>query len=466
MRSAPSYDNADLRRLDVAHHLPPQQDWALQESSGGSRIIVRGEGSTIWDAEGNEILDAMAGLWCTQIGYGRRELADIAHEQMVQLPFYNSFFRTAAPPTIALAARIADLLGGSLSHVFFNNSGSEAVDTLVRTARYYWQAKGEPQRSVIIGRKNGYHGSTIGGVSMGGMVSMHNQGGPWVPDHEHVMQPYSFEEQREDEDEDAFSARAAQAIENKLIEVGPERVAMIFGEPVQGAGGVIIPPRGYWKRVEEIARKYGVLLGCDEVICGYGRIGEWFGFQHFDIQPDLVSMAKGLSSGYLPISATAMADHVVETIRAAHAPFVHGYTYSGHPTAAAVALANIDIIEREGLVMRTKSDTGPYLAQALQTLSDHPLVGEVRSIGLLGAIEITSEKGTSQRFGAKPGLAGALIRDACIERGLMLRAVKDTLVMSPPLIITHEEIDRIMLIARDALDACEPALREAGVVSL
>ena len=452
-----TYDNDRLRRLDVAHHLPAQQDWGLQRAAGGSRVIVRAEGSTIHDAEGNALLDAMAGLWCVQVGYGREELARAAYDQMRELPFYNSFFRTAAPPTIELAAKIAELLGGRLNHVFFNSSGSEAVDTLIRTARHYWQVKGEPQRTVIIGRTNGYHGSTIGGVSMGGMAAMRAQGGPWVPDIEHVLQPYRFNEGF-GEDPDAFAARAADAIEQRILEVGPERVAMIFGEPVQGAGGVIIPPDGYWPRVEAIARKYGVLLGCDEVICGFGRLGRWFGFQHFGVAPDLVSMAKGLSSGYLPISAVGVADHVVETIRGAGKPFVHGYTYSGHPTAAAVALANIGIIEREGLVERTATDSGPYFAAALERLADHPLVGEVRSLGLLGAIEIVAEKGTNRRFGGAEGTAGPMLRDACIERGLMIRAVRDSLVMSPPLVITHTEIDRMVDIIRDALDACRPRL--------
>jgi putrescine aminotransferase len=453
-----NYDNAELRRLDTAHHLPAQQDWGLQRSVGGSRIIVRGEGSTIYDAEGHALLDAMAGLWCMQVGYGREELAKAAYNQMHELAYYNSFFKTVAPPTVELAARIAGLLGGNLQHVFFNSSGSEAVDSLIRIARHYWQVKGEPQRTVIIGRENGYHGSTIGGVSMGGMTAMRAQGGPWLPDIEHVLQPYQFNEGF-GEDPAAFADRAVDAIERRILEVGPDRVAMIFGEPVQGAGGVIIPPEGYWPRVEAIAREYGILLACDEVICGFGRLGRWFGFQHFGIAPDLVSMAKGLSSGYLPISAVGVATHVADTIAGAGSAFVHGYTYSGHPTCAAVALANIDIIENERLVERTAEDNGPYLAAALARLADHPLIGEVRSLGLLAAIEIVSEKGTNHRFGGKEGAAGPMLRDACLERGLVIRAVRDSLVLSPPLIITHDEIDRIIAIIGDALDACMPALR-------
>jgi len=457
-----NYDVSELRRLDVAHHLPAQQDWGAQRKAGGSRIIVGAEGSTIVDAEGHRLLDGMAGLWCVQVGYGREELAQAAYRQMQELPYYNTFFGTAAPATVQLAARVAGLLGSPLDHVFFNSSGSEAVDTVLRLVRQYWTVKGEPQRTIVIGRENGYHGSTIGGVSMGGMKAMRAQGGPWLPDIEHVMQPYTFGPGF-GEDPEAFGQRAAAAIEAKILEVGPERVAMIFGEPVQGAGGVIIPPAGYWQAVEAIARKYGVLLGCDEVICGFGRLGSWFGFQHFGIQPDIVSMAKGISSGYLPISAVGVADHVVDTMRGAGSAFVHGYTYSGHPTCAAVALANIDILEREGLVARTAQETGPHLAAALAGLSSHPLVGETRSIGMLGAVEIVAEPGTNRRFGGKEGLAGPIVREACIERGLMVRAVRDSLVVSPPLVMTLDEIDRMVAIIGEALDASQDALRKLDV---
>jgi putrescine aminotransferase len=273
------------------------------------------------------------------------------------------------------------------------------------------------------------------------------------------MQPYPFGEGFE-EDPAAFAERAAAAIEERILEVGPENVAAFVGEPVQGAGGVIIPPADYWPRVEAICRKYGILMACDEVICGFGRLGAWFGFQHFGVTPDLVSMAKGLSSGYLPISAVGVADHVVETLRGAGADFVHGYTYSGHPTCAAVAIKNLEIIERERLVERARDDAGPYLAAALaDRLGGHPLVGEVRSLGLIGAVEVVAEKGANRRFGGAPGRAGPIIRDLCIEHGLMIRAIRDTLVMSPPLIITHGEIDRLVDTIAGALDEAEPQLR-------
>jgi putrescine aminotransferase len=456
-RPLKNHDIAELKRLDVAHHLPPQQDWQAVADMGGSRIIVGAEGCMLTDGDGQRLLDAMAGLWCVQVGYGREELARAAYDQMRELPYYNSFFKTTTPPTVELAARVAGLLGPPLNHVFFNSSGSEAIDTLIRLARHYWQCQGQPERTIIIGRVNGYHGSTVAGMSLGGMAPMHAQGGPLLPGFVHVMQPYKFADGF-DESEEAFAARAAQAVEDAILAAGPEKVAAFIGEPVQGAGGVIIPPAGYWPRVAAICRKHGVLLCVDEVICGFGRLGQWFGHQHYGITPDLVTMAKGISSGYLPISAVGVADFIVDAIRANPDDFVHGYTYSGHPTAAAVALKNIDIIEGEGLVERTRDDTGPYLARRLAGLAGHRLVGEARSLGLIGAVEIVAEPGTNQRFG-KGGAAGIVVRDECIRRGLMVRGVKDSIVMSPPLTISHAEIDFLVDTIAAALDAAEPALR-------
>jgi putrescine aminotransferase len=454
----PAHEAAELRRLDVAHHLPGQTDWRLQAELGGSRIITHAEGCTIHDADGNAILDGMAGLWCVNAGYGREELARAAYEQMQQLPYYNTFFKTASAPAVRLAAAVAERLGGNLSHVFFNTSGSEANDTVLRLARHYWTVKGQPKRKIFISRWNAYHGSTVAGASLGGMKAMHEQGDLPIPGIEHVMQPYPFGAGF-GEDPAKFAARAAAAIEERILKVGPENVAAFIGEPVQGAGGVIIPPPGYWQQVEAICRKYGILLVSDEVICGFGRLGRWFGFQHFGIRPDIVSMAKGLSSGYLPISATAVAAPIIATLREAGGEFVHGYTYSGHPTCAAVALKNLEILSRERLVERTAEDTGPYLAKALDRVRGHALVGEARSVGLIGGVEIVARRGSNERFAGKEGTAGPIVRDICIRRGLMVRAIRDTLVFCPPLIITHAEIDRLVDTLRAALDEAEPALR-------
>jgi putrescine aminotransferase len=453
-----NYNIPELRRLDLAHHLPAQANYGELVSLGGSRIITRAEGSTIYDGEGAAILDGMAGLWCVNVGYGREELVQAATQQMTELPFYNTFFKTATPPTVMLAAKLAELLGGKLKHVFFNSSGSEANDTVMRMVRHYWTVKGEPKRSVFISRWNAYHGSTMAGASLGGMKHMHPIGGLPIPGVEHVMQPYSFNEGF-GENEEAFAMRAAQEIEDRILKVGPENVAAFIGEPVQGAGGVIIPPAGYWKRVEKICRKYGILLVCDEVITGFGRLGAWFGFQHFGIEPDLVPMAKGLSSGYLPISAVGVSEEIVAVLREKGGDFVHGYTYSGHPVAAAVALKNLEIIEREGLVQRVHDDIGPYFNQALKRLNSDPLVGETRSLGLIGAVEIVSKPGTNERFTGKEGKAGPVVRDACIKNGLMVRGIRDSIVMCPPLIITKAEVDRMVDIIAKSLRDVEPALK-------
>lgn len=453
-----NHDVAELRRLDLAHHLPAQSDYRLQEALGGSRIITRADGCYIFDGDNTKILDGMAGLWCVNVGYGRKELADAAYEQMLELPYYNTFFKTATPPPVMLAAKIAEKMGGHLSHVFFNSSGSEANDTVFRLVRHYWTLKGQPQRQVFISRWNAYHGSTVAGVSLGGMKYMHVQGNLPVPGVEHVMQPYSFNDGF-GEDPDAFADRAVQAIEDRILAVGPENVAAFIGEPVQGAGGVIIPPESYWPKVEALCRKYGILLVCDEVICGFGRLGHWFGHQHYGIKPDIIAMAKGLSSGYLPISAVGVADFIVDELKAHDGDFVHGFTYSGHPTACAVALKNIEIMERENLIERTRVDTGPYIAMAMATLNDHPLVGEVRTLGLIGAIEIVSKKGTNQRFGGAEGTAGPIVRDACIANGLMVRGIRDSIVFCPPLIISHAEIDEMVAIIAKSLDEVEGQLR-------
>jgi putrescine---pyruvate transaminase len=451
-----NYNVAALRQQDVAHHLPAQADYQLIEDLGGSRLITRADGCHVFDADGNRLLDGMAGLWCVNVGYGRDELAQVAYDQMRELSYYNSFFKTATVPAVELATKIAGLLGGKLQHVFFNSSGSEANDTTLRMVRHYWALKGEAERSIIISRKNAYHGSTLAGASMGGMAFMHAQGGPMVPGIEHVRQPYWFGEGF-GSDPDQFAADCAASIEERILAIGPQKIAAFIGEPVQGAGGVIIPPPGYWPRVEAICRRHGILLIADEVICGFGRLGQWFGHQHFGFTPDIMPMAKGLSSAYLPMSATAVSSDIVSVLKTG-GDFVHGFTYSGHPVCAAVALRNIEIIEREGLVERTRTVTGPALAAALKTLEDHPLVGEARSLGLIGAVEIVAKPGTNQRFTGKEGVAGPIVRDICIANGLMVRGIRDSLVMCPPLVISEAQIGEMVGIIRRSLDEAMPKL--------
>ncbi len=452
-----NYSLKQLQQIDAAHHLHPFTDHKeLREA--GSRIITRAEGPYIYDSEGNEILDGMAGLWCVNVGYGRNELAEAAYRQMKELPYYNSFFKCSTPTPVLLAKRLAELAPKSVNQVFFGSSGSEANDTALRLVRHYWALEGKPEKNRIISRRNAYHGSTVAGTSLGGMEPMHKQLGGAVPNIVHVMMPYAYELALPGESDHEFGLRAAKAVEDAIVEAGPEKVAAFIGEPIMGAGGVKIPPMSYWPEVERICRKYDVLLMLDEVITGYGRTGEWFAAQSFGIEPDTITTAKALTSGYQPLSALLVGDRIARTLVEKGGEFYHGYTYAGHPVACAVALANLDIIEREGLVDRVKNDTGPYFAQALrERIADHRLVGEVRSFGLMGAIEIVRDKATRERFEGE-GRAAVVVRDHAIANGLMLRATGDTMILSPPLIWTRETIDLACDRIVKALDLAEKDL--------
>ncbi len=443
----------ELQRLDRAHYLHPFTDFkSLGEE--GSRIIERAEGVYIHDSDGNRLLDGMAGLWCVNLGYGREELVAAATEQMRQLPYYNSFFKTTHPPAVRLAERLCRLAPAHLNHVFFTGSGSEANDTVLRMVRRYWALKGRPDKQWVISRENAYHGSTVAGVSLGGMAPMHAQGGPLVPKIAHVRQPYWFGEGRFKEGRpqhrDAFGRDCAAALEAKILELGEENVAAFIAEPVQGAGGAIIPPESYWPAVKAVLEKYDILLVVDEVICGFGRLGEWFGSVHYDLAPDLMPIAKGLSSGYLPIGGVLVGDRVAETLIDEGGEFFHGFTYSGHPVCAAVALKNLELLEAEGVVDRVRNDLGPYLAGRWKALEAHPLVGEARSLGLIGALELV-DPASGERFDESLGV-GTLCRDLCFAGGLVMRSVGDTMIISPPLVITRAEIDELIEKAQAALD--------------
>ncbi|MEM8985321.1 MAG: aspartate aminotransferase family protein [Pseudomonadota bacterium] len=440
---------SDWQNLDKSHHIHPFTDPKYFDDRG-VRIITHGDGCYLWDSDGNKILDGMAGLWCVNIGYGNRELIDVAARQMEILPYCNTFFQTATPPQIELAARIADLTPGDLNHVFFANSGSEANDTVIRLVRHYWKIRGESNRRIFIGRNKGYHGSTLAAVSLGGMQAMQNFDGTVLPDFAHIMEPHWYAHGGDMSVED-FGVAAAQKLEDKILELGPENVAAFIGEPVQGAGGVIDPPMTYWGEIQRICRKYGIVLVADEVICGFGRLGEWFGSQYFGIEPDIICMAKGLSSGYLPISAIAINTDISKTLHEGGA-IVHGYTYSGHPVSCAVAQANLNIIEREGLVEKVRQETIPYFRACLNDLADdHPIIGEARGAGLLGALELVQDKSRKTPFAAADG-AAMFCRDAALDKGLVMRAVDQAMILCPPLIISKSQIDELIDISRRALD--------------
>ncbi len=441
---------AEIVQHDIAHHFHPFTDHKSFHAEGGPRVMTQADGIWIWDANGNKLLDGMAGLWCVNVGYGRKELAEVAYRQMLDLPYYNTFFKTTTVPATELAAKISSLMPKRFQHIFFTNSGSEANDTIVRFVRHYWKLKGKPYRQHFIARRRGYHGSTLVASNLGGMAGMHEQGGTPLPGFHHVQQPHWFDFGG-DKSPDEFGLEAAADVEKKILEVGPENVAAFIGEPIQGAGGVLIPPSTYWPEVQRICRKYGVLLISDEVICGFGRTGNWWGFETMGFEPDIVPMAKGLSSGYQPIGAVAFADHIVKDFFSLGGEFYHGMTYAGHPVACAVALKNIEIIEREKLVERAR-ELGSYFGQALAGLRDHLIVGETRSVGLLGAIELCRDKKTRERF-KEPGRVGTKCREHCFKSGLIMRACWDTMVLSPPLVISKKEIDELVRLARAALDA-------------
>jgi len=437
----------EWQALSSEHHLAPFSDYK-QLKEVGPRIITRSSGVYLWDSEGHKILDGMSGLWCVAIGYGREELADAAAKQMRELPYYNLFFMTAHPPVLELAKVIFEIAPEGMNHVFFTGSGSEGNDTMLRMVRHYWAIKGQPNKKTIISRVNGYHGSTVAGASLGGMTYMHEQGDLPIPGIVHIPQPYWFGEGG-DMSPDEFGIWAAEQLEKKILELGVDNVGAFIAEPIQGAGGVIVPPESYWPKIKEILDKYDILFVADEVICGFGRTGEWFGSDFYGLKPDMMTIAKGLTSGYIPMGGLIVRDEVVAVLNEG-GDFNHGFTYSGHPVAAAVALENIRILREERIVERVKAETAPYLQKRLRELSDHPLVGEVRGVGLLGAIELVKDKATRARYTGKG--AGMICRTFCFENGLIMRAVGDTMIIAPPLVISFAEIDELIEKARKCLD--------------
>lgn len=435
---------------DAAHFLHPFTDFQALARKG-SRIITRADNIYLWDSEGRRILDAMSGLWCVNLGYGQPALIEAATRQLQQLPFYNAFFQTATPPAVELASLLSEVAPPGFGHVFFTSSGSEANDTVVRMVRRYWDLMGQPQRHVIIGRRNGYHGSTMAGASLGGMPAMHAQGGLPIPGIVHIEQPYhALHGQGLPADE--FGRVAAGWLERKILEVGPERVAAFIGEPVQGAGGVIIPPATYWPEIQRICDTYGVLLVTDEVITGFGRTGRWFGCETFGCRPDLMPFAKGVTSGYVPLGGVLVGERVARVLIERGGEFEHGYTYSGHPVACAVGLASVGLIRELGLVDRVREDVGPYLAEQYAALQrEHPLVGEAETCGLMGAIHLVKDKARGTWFPMDLPI-GMACRAHCFGNDLIMRAVGDRMIVAPPLVITRAQIDEMMALIRRCLD--------------
>jgi putrescine aminotransferase len=455
-----------VQALDSAHFIHPFTDHG-DLATRGARVITRAEGIYVWDSEGEKMLDAMSGLWCVNVGYGRKALAQAAYDQMMTLPFYNSFFQTTNVPAVKLAAKLAALApkvdGRSFEHVFYSSSGSESNDSNVRMVRRYWDLLGQPQRKVIISRHNAYHGSTMAGASLGGMSGMHAQGDLPIPNITHIGQPYYFEDGKPGESADEFGIRAAGWLEDKILALGADKVAAFIAEPIQGAGGVIIPPVTYWPEIQRIVDKYGILLISDEVICAFGRLGHWFAYEKFGYKPDLVTFAKAVTSGYIPLGGVMVGDRVAKVLIEQGGEFNHGYTYSGHPVACAVALANLEIMETEQLPQRVRGEVGAYFASRYAELADHPLVGMAESCGFVAGLVLVKNKTTKERF-KESDAVGMVCRRHCFTNGLIMRAVGDRMIIAPPLIMTHADIDELMRLIRQALDLTQQELKAKGLL--
>jgi putrescine aminotransferase len=441
--------------LESGRFLHPFTDFAEYKQTGG-RTYVGGEGIFIIDHQGNRLLDGMSGLWCTNLGYSQASIKTAITAQLERLPFYNSFFNCTTDVTLRLADQLCSALPDGFEHVFFTNSGSEANDTNIRLVHRYFDLIDQPEKKLIIARTNGYHGSTIAGASLGGMKGMHEQmqGLPYV---HHVDQPYTFAQLNAHTPEQV-GQMAAQSLADKIDALGADQVAAFIAEPIQGAGGVIIPPANYWPLIEDICRSRNVLIISDEVICGFGRTGQWWGCQTFGFEPDLITFAKAVTNGYQPLGGAAVSNKIADVLTAGGGEFAHGFTYSGHPVACAAGLATLEIYQSSNLLDEVYDHIAPYWAEALQKLSAHPIIGEVRSQGMLGALELVRSQGTNERI-APDAAAAVYCRNFAIGHGFMVRQVGDSIILSPPLIIQPSEIDQLIKGLWQALDATASAFK-------
>jgi putrescine aminotransferase len=441
-------ETTQLRQLDQQHHLHPFTDFRDYAANGG-RIVSRAEHIYIYDSDGNKIQDAMSGLWCCSLGYSQDGIKKAVADQLMELPFYNNFFKCSNQPAVELATRLCEMTPANFNKVFFTNSGSEANDTQIKFVHRYYELLGKPSKRLIISRKNAYHGSTIAAASLGGMSAMHEQtqGLDYI---RHIQQPYWYE-LGGDMSPDEFGLWAANELAKKIDELGEDNVAAFIAEPIQGAGGVIVPPDTYWPAVQKILDERDILFISDEVICGFGRTGNLFGFQTYDTKPDLITFAKAVTNGYMPLGGSLVSDKVADVLLGHGGEFAHGLTYSGHPASCAAGLATMDVLENTPILESSSNELAPYFSQALESLVDHPVVGQVRSKGLVAAVELVKDKGSRERLA--PESAGAVYtRDRAIENGLMVRQTGDAMIMSPPFVTSTEEVDALLSKLTSALD--------------
>ncbi len=451
--NAKAHQLNSLHARDIASLVHQQTNLDHHAREGGV-IIARGEGCRVWDTDGKEYIEAMAALWCASLGFSERRLADAAHKQMLELPYYHTFFGKGHEPAVELAERLLAIAPPGMARVLFQCSGSEANDAAIKLAWQYWGIQGKPERRKIIGRVRGYHGNTIASVSLSGQPHMHAGFGLPLPGFVHTENPNFYRFHEDGESEDAFSARMAEALESLIQQEGPDTIAAFFGEPVQGGGGAITPPRGYWAAIQAVLKRHDILFVADEVICGFGRTGHMWGCETYDLQPDMISCAKQLSAAYQPISALMIGERIHQALlegSRVHGTFGHGFTYGGHPVACAVAIETLKIYEERNIVAHVQDVSAAFLA-GLGALRNHPLVGDVRGVGLIAGVELMADKPSRTPFPASAG-AGAKVMAACERAGLIVRAIGDRIAFTPPLIITHEEVAELLRRFEQGLDA-------------
>jgi len=425
-----------------------------EHAETGPLVMVEGEGARLRDNHGNEYVDGLAGLWCVDIGYGRREVADAISVQAHKLPYYHSFFSMSNEPSIELAERLQQLVPWPVARVFFGLSGSDANDTQIKLAWLYQALRGKPDKRKIISRQRGYHGITIAAASATGLPVTHARFGLPLPEFRHVRAPYVYREAAQGQTDDAFVGQLAGELDALIEEEGADSIAAFIAEPVMAAGGVLVPPNGYFKAIQEVLQRHDVLFIADEVVCGFGRLGQSFGSQVFGIEPDLVTCAKGLTSGYAPLSACLVTEKVWSVLEGeaeAMGTFAHGFTYSGHPVCAAAGLANLDVMEKENLFARA-AETGLYLQGRLKELfGDHPHIGDIRGVGLIGAVEMVADHETKRPFNPDTKIGPRIFR-RLLEKGVIIRAIGDNLAFCPPYVIERADLDLVLERTRETLD--------------
>ena len=459
-----SFDAKALWQADLDHCLHPWTEFP-EWSRSGSTIVVRGEGAYVWDAEGNRFLDGMGGLWFANVGFGRQELIDAAVRQLAMLPQYCFFTNIGNPPAAELAAKLAALAPGDLDHVFYTTGGSDANDTAVRIAHYYFHATGKPSKRFVISRRNAYHGSTFLAAALSGKAG--DKPGFQFPEGlvHHVSEANCYRMPDRVEDEAAYRDFLADELERKIAELGPENVACFFAEPIMGAGGVLVAPDGYHRRMKEVCEAHDVLYVSDEVVTGFGRLGAFFASEdRFGVVPDMIVAAKGITSGYMPLGAVIVSDRVFDGISRAGpdgALFSHGFTYSGHAASCAVALANIGLMEREDVCGHVRA-VGPYFEERLEPLRALPIVGDVRGSHFMLCIEAVQDRGSKEPFPVKADVGNRIAAHAQ-ARGLLVRPIGNLCVLSPALILGREEIGRIADVVRESIEATAVDLRREGI---